>query len=163
MKKTAIVSSSILTAFLIFAAAAYAVTNDGTSTSRVQINNRINTSVNGPNTSVIQNNTHSKVTITCNGKTYTYESNGEDIDANPCEGSSVKINNNGSTSSGTPPNPTAIKEQIEEEKAEIERKIEEEKEKVKATITAIPKPTSTPRFSFDLGTWLRALILSFFN
>lgn len=165
MKKTAIFIFSLV--FILFLTSyttqVFALTNSvhcessSTNGSDANCNVQSNTSTNYSNTPVIQSNSHSKVTITCDGKTYTYESNGENIDANPCEGSSVKINNNGSTTTSiTPPNPTEIKEQIE-------RKIEEEKEKVKATITAVPKPTSIPKFSFDLGAWIRALILSFFN
>jgi len=161
MKKTAIVSSSVLTAFLLAATSVTAATIEGNTSSSVKINNSVNSS----NTSVIQSNSQSKVTITCDGKTYTYESNGEDLNANPCEGSSVKINNNGSTqtSTVTPPNPTQIKEQVEQKKAEVKKKIEDEKAKIKATITAIPKPTSSPTFSLDLGAWIRSLILSFFK
>ena len=158
MKKTAIISSSVI--FFLF------LTTNAFANS---IETRINQTINSSNTSVIQSNSHSKVTVTCDGKTFTYESNGENIDVNPCEGASVKINNNGASATGTsnttitPPNPTQIHKQVEEKKEEIKKKIEIEKEKVKATITAIPKPTSMPNLNFDLGAWLRSLILSIFQ
>jgi len=169
MKKTA---STIITAALVplivlgvtktYASTSVKIENNGDgSSSHVSVNSHTSTS--NSSTSVVQSNSHSKVTITCNGKTYTYESDG-DINENPCEGAKVNINNNGSVQGVTSiatPNPTEIKEQIEQKKAEVKKKVDEEKAKIKATVT--PQEDTNRDFDFDLGAWIRSFISSIFK
>ena len=163
MKKTAIVIFSLsFLSLLSLTSIAKAETSSGSVYNEVRINN------NSSSTITSSSNSHSKVTITCNGQTYTYESNGESINADPCDGKSKVRINNDSTAKTTPqvtPNPTDIRKQIEEKKVEVKKKIEEEKAKLKATITAIPTPTQQVKSAvkFDLGAWIRSLFSSLFG
>lgn len=147
---------------------AHALTNSVNVTTTGDSHTSVHTSTNesSSTTTTSTSNSHSKVTVTCNGKTYTYESSGENIEANPCDGNSkVSINNNGTTTVTTP-NPTEIKKAVDQKKEEVKKKVEEVKKKVEATITAMPtrNPNAEkPTLQFDLGAWIRSFFSSLFN
>jgi hypothetical protein len=153
------------TAILIFSAvsASFALTAPVASAESSSVHSEVHSSTIYNSNTNMQSTSHSKVTVTCNGQTYTYESEGDDIHANPCEGSKVDISNNGTTSTNITPVPTWSKEQIDQKKADVKKKIDEEKAKIKATITAIPKPEVKSAVKFDLGAWIRSFFASFFS
>lgn len=106
------------------------------SSSHVEINNSINSS--SSNNGLV--NSHSSVTVTTNGETKHFESNGTDINYESDDGSTkVKINNNGSSSVAKTPTPTKIStnsahtddilkdaQKATKEAEQLKKKIEEE-------------------------------------
>ena len=124
MKKAAIFISSIL--LLGLAVKANAITSSvnvkttGDSSSHVEVKNNVNSS---NTTTTTTNNSHSSVTVTTNGETKRFESNGEAINYESPDGSTkVKIDGNSNSNS---PTPTKISSNSADKTDELKKKVEE--------------------------------------